>query len=73
MDSWISGFRGFLVQTILKLVVVNLTDIIFEHLTDDTASICKEKTNHGHLNRFFDDARKQLEKISQKVSSCDPF
>ena len=35
-------FRGGLVQTILKLLVV------FEHLKGDITLIRKEKTNHGH-------------------------
>ena len=37
--------------------------IIFEHLNEDVISIRKEKSIHGHLYRFFKDARKQLEQF----------
>ena len=53
------GFIGFLDQTILKLVVGDLThthDIIFEHVWEDITLIiiCKEKSYHGHLHGFFE-------------------
>ena len=43
-------FSGFLVQTILKLVLDDLTceKNIFEHLKEDMIFLCEEKSNHDH-------------------------
>ena len=51
-------FRGFLVQTILKLAVGNVS-YVKKYL-----NIWNEKTNHGQYYRFFEDARKHLEKLA---------
>ena len=40
---------------------------------EDITLIRKEKTNHGHLYRFFKDAWKRVEKFSLNFSSCNPF
>ena len=48
-------------------------NIIFEHFKENIALIRKEKTNHGHQYRFFEDAEKRLEKFSLNFSSFNPF
>ena len=46
-----------------------MQNIIFEHLNEDITLIRKEKTNHGHKYRFFEDTRKQRETFSLNFSS----
>ena len=53
----LGGFRGFLVQTVLKLVLGDIThaqhSFVFEHRKENITLIRKENTNHSRWYRFF--------------------
>ena len=70
------GFGGFLLQTILKLVVGSQTyaqHYLWTSIREDITLICKEKHSTAINIKFFNDARQQLEKFSLNFSSCNPF